>query len=63
MPRGGAAVELDGYYMTLTRSVPGDRPWRYSGDAADFPGPALAKVAIPAPVCNGPHAHWFSRRR
>ena len=63
VPRDGAAAELDGYYMTLARSVSDDRSWLYIWDAADFPGPPMAKVAIPATVPNGLHANWFSRRR
>jgi carotenoid cleavage dioxygenase-like enzyme len=63
VPRDCAAEELDGYYMTLARSVPSDRSWLYIWDAADFPRPPVAKVALPAPVPNGLHANWFSRRR
>jgi carotenoid cleavage dioxygenase-like enzyme len=63
VPRDGAAAELDGYYMTLARSVPDDRSWLYIWDAADFPGPPVAKVAIPATVPNGLHANSFTRRR
>lgn len=63
VPRDGAAEELDGYYMTLARSAPDDRSWLYIWDAADFPSPPRAKVAIPATVPNGLHANWFSRRR
>jgi len=56
VPRDGAAAELDGYYMTLARSVPDDRSWLYIWDAADFPCPPVAKVAISATVPNGLHA-------
>jgi carotenoid cleavage dioxygenase-like enzyme len=63
VPRDGTAEELDGYYLTLARSVPDDRSWLYIWDAADFPCPPRAKVAIPATVPNGLHANWFSRRR
>jgi hypothetical protein len=42
VPRDGAAAELDGYYMTLARSVPDNRSWLYIWDAADFPGPPMA---------------------
>lgn len=45
--------------MTLARSVPDDRSWLYIWDAGDFPGPPMAKVAIPATVPNGLHANWF----
>jgi carotenoid cleavage dioxygenase-like enzyme len=63
VPRDGAAAELDGYYMTLARSVPDNRSWLYIWDAGDFPSPPMAKVAIPATVPNGLHANWFTRRR
>jgi carotenoid cleavage dioxygenase-like enzyme len=49
--------------MTLARSVPDGRSWLCIWDAADFPCPPRAKVAIPATVPNGLHANWFSRRR
>jgi carotenoid cleavage dioxygenase-like enzyme len=62
VPRGGATEELDGYYMTLARSIPDDRSWLYIWDAADFPCPPVARVAIPAAVPNGLHANWFPRR-
>ena len=62
VPRGGAAAELDGYYMTLARSVPGDRSWLYSG-TLPISRPAMAKVAIPPRPPGGLHANWFSRRR
>jgi carotenoid cleavage dioxygenase-like enzyme len=63
VPRDGSAGELDGYYMTLARSIPDDRSWLYVWDAADFPCAPMARVAIPATVPNGLHANWFSRRR
>ena len=63
VPRGGATEELDGYYMALARSIPDDRSWLYIWDAADFPCPPMARVAIPAAVPNGLHANWFPRRR
>jgi carotenoid cleavage dioxygenase-like enzyme len=62
VPRAGSGEELDGYYMTLARSIPGDRSWLYIWDAGDFPCPPLARVAIPATVPNGLHANWFPRR-
>jgi carotenoid cleavage dioxygenase-like enzyme len=62
-PREGATEELDGYYLTLARSLPDDRSWLYLWDAADFPGPPMARVAIPATVPNGLHANWFARHR
>jgi carotenoid cleavage dioxygenase-like enzyme len=58
-PRTGSADELDGYYLTFARSIAGDRSWLLVWDAADFPGPPQARVAIPAPVPNGLHANWF----
>ncbi len=61
-PRQGSSGELDGYYLTLARSVPDDRSWLYIWDAGDFPGPPVARVAIPATVPNGLHANWFPRR-
>ena len=61
-PREGATEELDGYYLTLARSLPDDRSWLYIWDAADFPCPPMARVAIPATVPNGLHANWFARR-
>ena len=63
VPRGGATGELDGYYMTLARSIADDRCWLYIWDAADFPCPPMARVAIPAAVPNGLHASWFPRHR
>jgi carotenoid cleavage dioxygenase-like enzyme len=62
VPRAGSTEELDGYYMTLARSLPDDRSWLYIWDAGDFPGPPMARVAIPATVPNGLHANWFPRR-
>ncbi|HEY2284465.1 MAG TPA: carotenoid oxygenase family protein [Streptosporangiaceae bacterium] len=66
-PRSGtpadAAGELDGYYLTLARSVSGDRSWLYVWDAGDFPGPPCARVAIPATIPNGLHANWFPLHR
>jgi carotenoid cleavage dioxygenase len=63
VPRGGATDELDGYYMALARAMPDDRSWLYIWDAADFPCPPMARVAIPAAVPNGLHASWLPRRR
>jgi carotenoid cleavage dioxygenase-like enzyme len=63
VPRTGATDELDGYYLTFARSVTDDRSWLHVWDAADFPGPPMARVAIPAVVPNGLHANWFSLRR
>jgi carotenoid cleavage dioxygenase len=60
-PRCAAGGELDGYYLTFARSVADDRSWLYVWDAADFPAPPRARVAIPAPVPNGLHANWFPR--
>jgi carotenoid cleavage dioxygenase-like enzyme len=62
VPRNGSAEELDGYYMTLARALPDDRSWLYIWDAADFPSPPMARIAIPAAVPNGLHANWFARR-
>jgi carotenoid cleavage dioxygenase-like enzyme len=66
-PRPGTpadrAEELDGYYLTLARSVADDRSWLYVWDAAEFPGPPRARVAIPAVVPNGLHANWFPLHR
>jgi carotenoid cleavage dioxygenase len=62
VPRDGSQDELHGYYMTLARDVRGDRSWLYIWDAADFPCPPMARVAIPAAVPNGLHANWFARR-
>jgi carotenoid cleavage dioxygenase-like enzyme len=61
--RNGSAEELDGYYMTLARGLPDDRSWLYIWDAAEFPSPPMARIAIPAAVPNGLHANWFSHRR
>ena len=49
--------------MTLARSIADDRSWLYIWDAADFPCPPMARVAIPAAVPNGLHASWFPRHR
>jgi carotenoid cleavage dioxygenase-like enzyme len=62
-PPDGAAGELDGYYLTLARTVADDRSWLYVWDAGDFPGPPRARVAIPAAVPNGLHANWFPQHR
>ena len=59
----GPAEELDGYYLTLARTVADDRSWLYVWDAGDFPGPPRARVAIPAAVPNGLHANWFPLHR
>jgi carotenoid cleavage dioxygenase-like enzyme len=65
-PRPGPpcpAEELDGYYLTLARTVADDRSWLYVWDAGDFPGPPRARVAIPVAVPNGLHANWFPLHR
>jgi carotenoid cleavage dioxygenase-like enzyme len=67
VPRGGpAAEEPDGYYLSFARSLatPGDaRSWLLVWDAADFPHPPVARVALPATVPSGHHAAWFPLHR
>lgn len=60
VPRPGGTDELDGYYLTFASSLGADRAgWAYVWDASEFPGPPMAKVAIPQRVPNGLHGNWF----
>ncbi len=61
VPRPGGTEELDGYYLTFATSLGADRAaWAYVWDASEFPGPPVARVAIPQRVPNGLHGNWFS---
>jgi len=62
-PRAGATDELDGYYLAFTTSLDQSRSARFCiWDAAGFPGPPMAEVAIPQRVPNGLHGNWFPAR-
>jgi carotenoid cleavage dioxygenase-like enzyme len=59
-PRPDATDELDGYYLAFASSLGADRSARLSvWDAADFPKPPIAEIAIPQRVPNGLHGNWF----
>jgi carotenoid cleavage dioxygenase len=60
VPRPGGTDELDGYYITFASSLDADRSaWALVWEASEFPGPAMARVAIPQRVPNGLHGNWF----
>ena len=58
-PRPGGHDELDGYYLTLATDLHADRSSLLVFDAARFPEPPVAKVAMPRRVPNGLHGNWF----
>jgi carotenoid cleavage dioxygenase len=58
-PRVGGTDELDGYYLTLATELHDDRSALLVFDAAAFPGPPVAKIAMPQRVPNGLHGNWF----
>jgi carotenoid cleavage dioxygenase-like enzyme len=63
-PRPGGSEELDGYYLAFASSLGADRSARFLvWDAADFPNPPVAEVAIPHRVPNGLHGNWFPANR
>jgi carotenoid cleavage dioxygenase len=60
-PRAGAPEELDGYYLAFASSLDvGRSAYFLVWDAAEFPAPPIAKVAIPQRVPNGLHGNWFA---
>jgi carotenoid cleavage dioxygenase-like enzyme len=58
-PRTGATDELDGYYLTYATDLRSDRSSLLVFDAAAFPAPPVAEIAIPQRVPNGLHGNWF----
>jgi carotenoid cleavage dioxygenase-like enzyme len=58
-PRDGGTGELDGYYLAFGTGLDDGRSALYVWDAATFPGPPVATVAIPQRVPNGLHGSWF----
>jgi carotenoid cleavage dioxygenase-like enzyme len=58
-PRTGGTDELDGYYLALGTDVDSGVSSLNVWDAAAFPSPPVATVAIPQRVPNGLHGNWF----
>ena len=46
-PRSGGTDELDGYYLTIGTDLQDDRSSLFIFDAAAFPAPPVARVAMP----------------
>ncbi len=64
VPRSGpSAEEPDGYYLAFARTPDDARSWLLVWDAAEFPHPPVARVALPAAVPTSHHAAWFPLHR
>jgi carotenoid cleavage dioxygenase-like enzyme len=60
-PRNGSREELDEYYLTFATAFgTGRRAALLIWDATTFPGPPIARIAVPQRVPNGLHANWFA---
>jgi carotenoid cleavage dioxygenase len=57
-PRVGAGAEDDGYVVTFTTDVAGDRSECLVLDAADIAAGPIARVRLPHRISSGTHACW-----
>ncbi len=57
-PRPGGTAEDDGWLITLTSDVAGDRSEVWIFDAADISSGPVARLALPERICHGTHACW-----
>ncbi|GAB2691437.1 carotenoid oxygenase family protein [Kitasatospora kifunensis] len=58
VPRGACAPEGDGWLLTVAHNTATDRGELIVIDTADFTGPPVATVPLPARVPHGFHTHW-----
>jgi carotenoid cleavage dioxygenase-like enzyme len=57
-PRQDGAAEDDGYVVTITTDIDGDRSECLVFAAADLTAGPLARVRLPERVCSGTHSCW-----
>jgi carotenoid cleavage dioxygenase len=61
-PRLGSAAEDDGYLITFTMDMNGDRSECLILDAANPSATPVARIALPERISSGTHAFWAPGR-